>query len=437
MYLERLADAWLLKWKNEAERKPLLLRGARQVGKTSAVRHLAESFANYVEIDFNERVNLHKLFEGEASPSEICGQLSVLLGKPIVEGETLLFFDEIQACPAAINKLRYFREQKPSLHVIAAGSLLEFALQALPSFGVGRVRSLFMYSFCFEEFLRALGEGALAEAILKASPAEPLPVLLHERALVLLREFLVLGGMPEVVASYAEHRDKLACQTLLDDLLLSYEDDFRKYGAKVSPQLLRQVLTSVALQGQGKFVYSRVGEGQKAAHVRQALELLSMAGLVHPVTRTAANGVPLMAEADESYQRFIYMDTGLLQRALRLDLANILLESDFKLVNKGALAETFVGTELVKAAPPTAREGLYCWHREKSGSNAEVDYVINRGGEVCPIEVKAGSRGAMQSLRIFLEAKRLGTGIRTSLEPFGTFQNIQVYPLYAIGNLVK
>lgn len=434
-YLERNIDVELQEWSKHDLHKPLLLRGARQVGKTSAVRHLGEQFKNYVEIDLNEQVELHALFEQSFTPQQICQQLSVILDTPIEEGDTLLFFDEIQACPAAINKLRYFYEKMPQLHVIAAGSLLEFALRDLPSFGVGRIRSLFMYSFNFQEFLRAMGKSALAEMITAAAPENPLAELLHAKALELLRVFLVIGGMPECVATYVETEDLKECQQTLSELTISYQDDFKKYHNRIPEDLLRDVLRSVALQGQGKFVYAQVNTDCRTPQIKEALDMLCMAGLIYPVVHTDSNGVPLFAEAKERYKRYIFMDTGLLQRMLQLNLTDILLSDDIKLINRGALAETFVGTEMVKARSPYANDSLYCWHREKKDSNAEVDYVIVKDGTIYPVEVKSGTKGSMQSLRIFLAAKNLPKGIRTSLENFSAYDDILVYPLYAVSNL--
>lgn len=436
-YLERFIDKDLLDWVKSEQHKPLLLRGARQVGKTSAVRHLGEQFKYYVEIDLNDQQDLHVLFEQGYSPQQICQQLSVILDTPIEEGNTLLFLDEIQACPAAINKLRYFYEKMPQLHVIAAGSLLEFALCDLPSFGVGRIRSLFMYSFSYQEYLWALGKRTLADMVVQATPQHPLPELIHAKALEYLRTFLVIGGMPECVANYVETGNMLACQKILSELTLSYQDDFKKYHAKIPESLLRDVLRSVALQGQGKFVYTQVDTTCRTPQIKEALDMLCKAGLIYSVVHTDSNGVPLFAEAKEKYKRYIFMDTGLLQRMLELDLTDILVSNDLKLINRGALAETFVGTELVKNRPPYLNDNLYCWHREKKDSNAEVDYVVSHHGKVYPIEVKAGVRGSMQSMRIFMQAKQLKKGIRTSLENFGAFDDILIYPLYAIGNICK
>ena len=434
-YYNRRIDKTLKDWKNATERKPLLLRGARQVGKTSAVRHLAESFEHFAEVDLNERTDLHYLFDGTRSPQEICGLLAVHLKVPIIPKSTLLFLDEIQACPQAINRLRYFYEKYPELHVIAAGSLLEFALTTLPSYGVGRIRSVFMYPFSYEEFLRATNNDALTAMIKAASPHSPLPDAIHEQALRLLRIFLVLGGMPAVVAQYCEDGNLLECQHILSDLIVSFRDDFAKYRHRVPSSRIDAVFRSVAEQRQGKFVFTKINAPINAEQARAALDTLIMAGLVYPVTHTAANGIPLGAEINEKYRRMTMCDTGLLQRILALDIAEIFSSSDMKVINRGSIAETFVATELVKAASCYAPQPLYCWHREKPGSNAEVDFVVQVGQKIYPIEVKAGTKGSMQSMRIFLQVKGLDKGIRTSMENFGAFNDVLIYPLYAIGNI--
>lgn len=433
-YYSRRIDKVLAAWKVAEERKPLLLRGARQVGKTSAVRHIAQSFDYFAEVDFNERADLHYLFDGSYSPQDICRLLSVHLQVPITEGRTLLFFDEIQACPQAINRLRYFYEKCPGMHVIAAGSLLEFALESLPSYGVGRIRSIFMYPFGYEEFLLATGNEGLASMINAASPQNPLPTAIHEQALRLLRVFLVLGGMPAVVARYCDDGDILECQNILGDLVISFRDDFAKYRRRVPSSRIDAVFRSVAEQGLGKFVFNRINAPINVEQARAALDTLIMAGLVYPVTHTSANGIPLGAEIDEKYRRMVMFDTGLLQRVLGLDISELFSSSDMQVINRGAIAETFVATELVKAASCYAPQPLYCWHREKPGSNAEVDFVVQAGSAVYPIEVKAGTKGSMQSMRIFLQSKGLSNGIRTSLENFGAFGNVLIYPLYAIKN---
>lgn len=434
-YYRRKIDKELENWATSRERKPLLLRGARQVGKTSAVKHLGERFRYFVEVDFNERHDVHYLFEGSYSPQEICQMLSVLLRTPVVAGETLLFFDEIQACPSAINRLRYFYEKYPELHLIAAGSLLEFALETLPSYGVGRIRSVFMYPFSFEEYLWATGNEAMSIMINASSPDKPLPMPIHEQALRLLRVFMVIGGMPAVVARYCEDGNLLECQHILSELVLSFRDDFAKYRTRVPSSRIDLTFRSVAEQGLGKFVYNRVDADASTAQIKTAVETLILAGLVYPVTHSSANGIPLGAEINEKYRRMILLDTGLLQRILNLDLSEILSSDDIQVVNRGAIAETFVGTELVKSASCYSTYPLYCWHREKAGSNAEVDYVVQLGTRIFPIEVKSGAKGSMQSMRLFMEAKGIDKGIRTSLENFSSYSGILVYPLYAVGNI--
>lgn len=436
-YYKRLIDRELSHWAGEKERKPLLLRGARQVGKTSAVRHLAEQFQYYVEIDFNERTDVHYLFEGTYSPQEICQMLSVMFRVPIISGKTLLFFDEIQACPKAINRLRYFYEKYPELHLIAAGSLLEFALEELPSYGVGRIRSIFMYPFSFEEFLWATDNGALAAMLNESSPYNPLPLPIHEQALRILRIFLVLGGMPDVVARYCKDGNLMECQNILSELIQSFRDDFSKYRKRVPTMRIDAVFRSIAEQGLGKFIYNKVNTEANTKQIKDALETLVLAGLVHPVTHTAANGIPLGAEVNEKYRRMLLCDTGLLQRLLNLDIADIMSSTELQIVNRGAIAETFIGNELVKAASCYSPQPLYCWHREKPGSNAEVDYVVQVGSDIYPIEVKSGVKGSMQSMRLFLQLKGLSKGIRTSLENFGFYDDILLYPLYAIKNIFK
>ena len=435
-YIGRKIDKILLEWKNEEDRKPLLLRGARQVGKTSAVRELSKSFDHYIEIDFlsSENADLANLFSGTDSIKDLCQKIALIKNIPVQDNKTLLFLDEIQSCPKAIEKLRYFYEQMPNLHVIAAGSLLEFALEDLPSFGVGRIRSVFMYPLCFEEFLTFQNMYSLCEQVRKSSPQKPLDEIFHKKLLQELRNFLILGGMPEVISVWCKTHDFIKCRQIQNDLLISYQDDFSKYRKRVPASRIQEVFRSVAEQGQGKFVYRKVNPDLRTEQIKIALETLIQAGLVYPITHTAANGIPLGAEIREDYRRMIYFDTGLLQRQLNLKADDIFLSDDLDVINKGAVAETFVGTELIKAASFYEKAELYCWHREQSGSNAEVDYVIQSEGKIIPIEVKANKKGSMQSLRQFLALKNRPYGIRTSLENFCEYEDIKVYPLYAIGN---
>ena len=435
-YIERKIDSFLKDWKDSDDNMPLLIRGARQVGKTSSVRHLGKSFKHYVEIDLNEHRDLHALFSQMLTPQEICRQISYVVNKPIVAGETLLFIDEIQACPDAINKLRYFYEQYPDLHVIAAGSLLEFVLADLPSFGVGRVRSLYMYPFSFEEFLHANGESMLVDAYRNACCVSPLSDVVHARLCEWLKTFVLIGGMPKVVAKYVERQDVRICQRVLTDLVVSYQDDFKKYRKRIPEERLSMVLAAVARQHSGRFVYSNVNDNLSLAQVKLTLDLLVRAGLVYPVVHTSANGLPLGAETNERYQRMALFDTGVLLRILGANLSDIFVRGYVELINKGSLAEVFVATELMKTSPCYEPFRLFCWHRERKDSQAEVDFVVQKGMEVIPIEVKSGTSGSMQSMRMFLKEKNPSYGVRTSMENFAVYDNIHVIPLYAISNLL-
>jgi predicted AAA+ superfamily ATPase len=437
-YFSRRIDDELLAWSKEENRKVMLLRGARQVGKSSAVRNLSKSFKRYVEINFEDAdEQVKELFKPGVSPQEICMKLSVLTLTPIVPGETLLFLDEIQGYVPAISKLRYFYEQYPELHVIAAGSLLEFALEELSSFGVGRIRSLFMYPFSFEEFLRASGKGVWAQAVREATPQKPIFEGLHLQIVNQLHTFNLIGGMPAVVAEFVKNQDFLRCQDMLNDILVSFKNDFTKYKRRAPAVRINEVFESVAKQAEGKFIYERAAIQSSNRQIKDALELLIMAGLVYPVTHTAANGIPLGAETNSKIQRMFMFDTGLFQRMLGLNMSDILLSNDFKIINRGAMAEIFVALEIIKASSCYSPANLYFWQREKSQSSAQIDFLIQKHDKIIPIEVKSGTQGSMQSLRLFMKEKKIEKGIRTSLENFAEYENIEVFPMYAISNLIR
>jgi len=436
MYLKRAIDKDLVIWKSDKNKKPLLIRGARQVGKTKSVRELAKHFDYFLEINFEENKKIHQVFERNLSPDNICEELSLYYSTPIEDGKTLLFFDEIQQCIPAIKSLRFFYEKRPHLHVVAAGSLLEFALANIGSYGVGRIRSLYMYPLSFDEFLLANSENALLKKKNAASPENPLSDLLHNKLMNYLKRFLILGGMPEVVAQYIQDRDFNKCKLILDDLIFAYYDDFAKYKNNVPTSRLREIFEAVVMQTGGKFIYSKASAGSNHRQIKEALELLILAGLVIPVKHSSANGLPLGAEVNPKKQKMLLFDTGIFQRILDLDIAEIVLPDDFSLINKGNIAEMFVGLELLKYQSHYQKNKLYYWHREAKSSNAEIDYLIAKNGEIIPIEVKSGKKGAMQSMYLFLKEKKKQKGIRVSLENFAQYENINVYPLYAISNIL-
>jgi len=348
-----------------------------------------------------------------------------------------LFFDEIQVCIPAISSLRYFYEKMPKLHVIAAGSLLEFALSEIPSFGVGRIRSLFMYPFSFNEFLKANKEHSLINVLEKASPQNGMPEILHQKLKIYLKKFLVIGGMPEAVSHYVSNGDMLTIQRVLDDLIISIEADFAKYKAKVPTQRIREVFNAVVSQVRNKFSYSYTNATLNHNQIKQALELLVMAGLVLPVTHSASNGIPLGAEINPKKRKFLIFDTGIFQRILGLNIGEIFIEEDFDVINKGSIAELFVGLELIKNFSVYQKCDLYYWQREALGSQAEIDFVIQKQDNIIPIEVKAGTKGTMQSLYLFLKEKNAASGIRVSLENFSRIDKVNIFPLYAVKNILN
>ena len=451
MYYPRLIDNYLKEWALRPTRKPLLLRGARQVGKSTAVRQLGKQFENFVEINLEKQPSFISLFQGDLDVKRIVPQLSAMVGKPIIPGKTLLFIDEIQTSAEAIMALRFFKEDMPDLHVIAAGSLLEFALETLPTFGVGRIHSMFVYPMTFDEFLRASDETLLLEVRNSATAEAPLPLPLYEKLVGLFRSYMLVGGMPEVVAKWVATRDYLACQEVQDDIVLTYQDDFPKYRKRVDPTLLRLTLQSVALQIGRKFVYSQVGGGYSAHEVKKALEMLILAGIITPVTQTNANGLPLGSEADPTYRKMLLLDSGLLLRWLDMTgdisalTAQILTQNPTDLVNKGALTEMIAGLELLRYRTPNMRHELFYWMRKAKNAQAEVDYLVPYQSTVLPIEIKAGTQGGMKSLWLFMREKKLKNAVRASLENFGAFtytdtedkseRTVRVCPLFALSQM--
>jgi len=454
-YLARNIDAELLKWKESPRRKPLIVRGARQVGKSWAIRHLGQTFRYYLEINLEEEKDLCRLFEEISDVRELSQRLGAVHNVQVIPGETLLFIDEIQNCPAALKSLWFFKENYPDLHVVAAGSLLEFALNEMPSYGVGRVRSVFMYPMSFKEYLMARGKDMWVEEIMAAGWTNPIEESLHSRLVSEFRSFLMVGGMPASVSAWVETQDYSSCQDEQNDIQQGYYDDFAKYAKKVDPQLLRNTLAAVVHQSGQKFVYSRVDGGYRTEEVKEALRLLRDAGIIIPVQMSAANGLPLGAQVNPKFTRYDYLDTGLLLRVLAMnydddsELTRLILAGEAPdLVNKGIVAELTVGLELMKSSNPQSKYDLFYWENLEKNATSEVEFVIAKNAKCLPIEVKAGTSGKMKSLRIFMNKKGLTVGIRSSLENFGLLEVsdtdstelplrrvIGILPLYAVWRL--
>lgn len=453
MYYNRIIDSHLIEWMQRKTHKPLLLRGARQVGKSTAVRHLAELFDSYIEINFEKQPAYKSLFEKDLDVKRITPLISAMSKTSVTPGKTLLFLDEIQDCPQAIMALRYFREDMPELHVVAAGSLLEFALDELPTFGVGRIHSMYMYPMTFDEFLMANGEQMLLDIRNHANAGNPLDGIIYTQLVDYLRTFMLVGGMPESVAKWVETHDYLQCQEIQDDILTGYEDDFPKYRKKVDPVLLRHTMRSAAAQATKKFIYAQVPGNYPSAEVKKALDMLAKAGIIIPVTHTGANGLPLGDECEPTIRKMLLLDTGLMLRLLNMTMGDItditthiLTSTAAELVNKGTVAEMLAGLEYLHYLSPNLRHEQYYWVRQSKNSLAEIDYVVPLMSQIVPIEVKAGVQGGMKSLWEFMREKNLTLAIRCSLENFSSFdytdvksgnavRHVLICPLYAVSQM--
>jgi predicted AAA+ superfamily ATPase len=433
--MQRIINQHLKNWKNDPQHKVLLIRGARQVGKTYSIREFGKTFSHFIEVNLDKDKPIHQFFSGSLRIATICEKLAGYYNQPILPEETLLFFDEIQECPDALRALRYFYEEMPQLHVVAAGSLLEFAIEEIPSFGTGRIASLRMYPLSFQEFVVALEGEKLIKRIIEADVDNPIDTVFHERFLELLRTYLLIGGMPAIVEQYRTHHDLRKCRNELGFLVESFRSDFAKYRMRLPAIRLEEALTAVVRQSGGKFMYSRIEADGQSQHYKQALSLLEKAGLVHRIYHSSARGIPLGAQADERKFKALLFDIGLHQQLLGLDISELLVADFETLINKGYLVELFAGLELIAGQSPLHKPQLYYWHRESPTANAEVDYVIQRGAAIVPLEVKSGTRGAMQSMRLFLTERNVAMGVRLSQENFKRADYFVTIPVYAAGRL--
>lgn len=434
--IKRTIEDVLSSWKNDTNRKVLMLRGARQVGKTFSVRKLGHEFTYVLEVNFDDNKNIHSLFEGNMDVQKIIQSLSVQYNIPIIEGKTLVFFDEIQTCPNAVRALRYFYEKMPDLHLIAAGSLLEFALEEIPSFGVGRIQTLFMYPITFHEFLSEI-HPTLPPAIQDADPRNPIENNLHQLACDYYKSYQIIGGMPEVVSEFLTTGNYLKCTQLLDNLIQSFQTDFAKYKKRSPVETLRVIFQSIAKQAGNKFIYKHVAPELDHKTIKSALDLILQAGLAYKISHTSASGLPLGAQINPRKFKILPFDSGIYQRLLGLNLKDYFTNNKVQFMNVGNLAELTAGLQLMHYQSSLIQAQLYYWHREAKSSNAEIDYLIQQGENIVPVEVKAGTKGQMQSMYIFLDEKNLHYGIRLSLENFSHSEPIANIPLYAIKSLVE
>ncbi len=435
--MKRSIEDELNRWKTEILRMPLLIRGARQVGKSFIIEKFGkENFVQTVTVNFELKPSLKDCFR-DLDPQKIILELELALNVQIRSGTTLLFLDEVQLCPEAIASLRYFKELMGELHVIAAGSLLEFALvDKHISFPVGRVQSIYMRPLSFLEFLKVMNEDRLIQFILDFEWTTEIGQVVHERFMELVKSYFFIGGMPGAIEKYQATDSLQACQNYLMTLIDLYRADMAKYATKTQYRYL-QILFDRAPESVGRrFKYAFIDPDAKSRDLQTVLDQLTWAGLLNPVLATSAGGIPLQSQVKSKVQKLLYLDLGMLQTALKVDPL-LFFREDLTLIHAGALAEQFVGQELIAYANPHDRMQLHFWEREKKGSSAEVDYIVSLGSHIIPLEVKAGPTGKLRSINVFLEEKKSPFGIRICSSKPKKSRPINTLPFYLISQLQR
>ena len=413
--MRRTALAYMKNWLTHPDRKPLVIRGARQVGKTWLVHELARvEGKKLIEINLETRPSLSSLFD-----SEEVGRIMLNIESAFKESfdphHSILFIDEIQAAPHIFAKLRIFAEELAQLPVIAAGSLLEFVLEDhVFSMPVGRIEYLYLEPFSFEEFLHARGASKLVEYIQQFQFKDTVPLYIHNELMSFVKEYIIIGGLPAAVKSWHDHQSLQQVSKVHHSLLATYREDFPKYSRKIAPIRLDEVLMAVPRLLGHKFMYSKVNPDPEVSGtvIKQALNLLCSAKLCSMVRGSHANGIPLESELQENYRKVLLVDVGLCSTALGLSLDYVRSLEELDLFNKGGIAEQLVGQLLRTLTPFYIEPALYYWHREEAGSSAEIDYVMQHGHTVIPVEVKAGTTGTLKSLHFFMELKKRDLAVR-------------------------
>lgn len=411
--MKRTLFNYMKDWLASPDRKPLVIRGARQVGKTWLVRHLAEQTGmQLIELNFEKQPSFASLFDSN-DINQILLNLSTILNEKIEPQKCLLFLDEIQAAPQLLSKLRWFAEDLPQLAVISAGSLLEFIL-AEHSFSmpVGRVSYMHLEPLSFDEFLLANDKKSLYDYLSQYKLSVEIPSAIHEQLTTLFKEYLIIGGMPAVVSNWVAERSLNRVSQIQNDLLATYRDDFSKYKGRLATERLKEALNSIPKMLGQKFVFSRVNKTIQASTIKHVLDLLEKGRISHRVQSSSANGVPLASEIKEKFFKEIFLDIGLCSAALGLSLNHINSTNEILLINNGGIAEQVVGQLLRTIERPYIEPALYYWHREEASSSAEIDYVIQHGHRIVPIEVKAGATGSLKSLHVFMGLKKLSLAMR-------------------------
>lgn len=413
--MKRREEEYLSAWYKNHHRKPLVIRGARQVGKSTLVRMFCKkNDIQLIEINFEQPHSLKDLFTSH-DPKKIIQSLEILNNMRIDLDKALLFLDEIQANPAAILSLRYFYEEIPQLAVIAAGSLLEFALEQYElSMPVGRIEYLFMGPMTFEEFLDAMAADQLLAYLQNYQLGEEIPQVIHERALAYLRDYYLLGGMPEAIKIYRDTLSLFEADKVKYSILNTYRDDFAKYKTRIDLSKLQEVFDKLGNTVGKKIRYVNILAQERSSVTDRILTLFEHARILYRVYHSNANNLPLKAEANRKSSKGILLDIGLYLALQGLSIADISQDKDIFFSNKGALAEQFIGQHLLYDQMRYMYPELYYWNREKTQSSAEVDYIIQMGNSLLPIEVKSVKTGALKSLHVFMEQKQRSIAVRFS-----------------------
>jgi len=414
--LYRTALKYLLNWKNSSKRKPLIIRGARQVGKTQLVKNFSSEFRQYIEINFDETPEKGDFFKNN-TVQETIKLIEVDCGFKIVKGEALLFLDEIQAVSEVLPMLRYFYEKIPDLHVIAAGSLLEFLLADHEfSMPVGRIEYYFLGPLSFDEFLKNSNETLLLEYLHSFNFSKPIPESIHQKTINYLKTFFIIGGMPEAVDTWLKTDDFIQTQKIHASILQTYDDDFGKYRKRMNPEFLRTTLKRMPSLVGAKVRYSNIDRHIAPSALNAAIKALAKARIITQIFHSSGNGIPLGAQINYKKFKPLLVDIGIYSFSLSLKLTDIHRDENIIMINKGALSEQFVGQELLHTIPAFIKPELFYWHREKKGSAAEIDYLCQKGQTIVPIEVKAGRTGSLRSLHTFTASKKSKIGVRFNLD---------------------
>lgn len=413
---------YLKEWKNRKERNPLILRGARQVGKTYVIEEFAKTeFNNCLQVNLEEKPELKKLFF-DNDVKRILTELSILLNEDVSYGNSLLFIDEIQTCPEAIQSLRYFKEKIPELHVICAGSLLDHTLNEMKlPMPVGRVEFLYMYPLNFKEFLAAIHQKKLVSYIEGYDFTKPFSEVIHNQISQYLRIYFFIGGMPAIVKTYADKSKLSEIQRIHNDILTSVQYDFSKYGTKKQQEYLQIVLKYCGRYPGRKIKYSNIDREIRSTFLKDSIKKLELSRIIHTVKHTNANKVPLTEYVKEDSFKTIFMDIGFVNRFNQIELTEL---NNLTTANEGMLAEQFVAQELLTNNKAYLNPELFYWSREKKNSNAEIDFIFQHKNKIYPVEVKAGKTGTLKSMQLYMYEKKLQHGIRFNMDmpSFGKFK---------------